>query len=135
MQTIKKNIKTFQKKLFTNIKNLDSIVKEESWVFNYDDLSDILYFSSKDKEVSPDSVLVPLGSSQDSVSLRVSIKGEIECIVVEDFKNVFLSFNPEFKPLLEVIESRKTNKQESQIKLFYKSLFFGTCLIPVEQFS
>ena len=115
----------FKKNLIKSITNIDEKVALEKWKFSYDKISDILYFSPENKKISKDSVLMPL--KDDFISLRVSTKGDIECIVVEDFKGLFLDDCPEFEPILKIVNKRT---KPLELKLFYKALFSGACIMP-----
>lgn len=79
-------------------------MKNNEWAFKYDDVSDILYFSPKNKKVSVGSILVPAGES--CISARVGVSGNIESIVIEDFGAVFVPENKDLKALYEKLTRR-----------------------------
>lgn len=99
MSTNNQNLDNFFTNFGKSFADMDASVKNNEWSFKYDDLSDILYFSPRDKHVSVDSILVPAGET--GIAARISSNGSIESIVIEDFGSVFVPENNDLKALYE----------------------------------
>jgi uncharacterized protein YuzE len=133
MQTSKKDIIKFQKNLNKSLSGLDEVINKEGWVFNYDEESDILYFSKKNEVASANSILIPINDS--CIVIRVSRVGTIEAFTIENFGSVFVYENPEFKSLYQALTEAKSNTVNiSRYKLQYKS-FLSYSIPLINSFS
>ncbi len=103
MQTNQKYLNNFIDNLEGLFKEVERGIEKKEWSFKYDDISDILYFYPKNKKVSQDSILIPAGDS--GISARIGIGG-IEAFVIEEFGDVFIQENQEFKPLYTSLTQR-----------------------------
>lgn len=103
MSTNKQYLENFSKNFDIIFKEIEKGIEEKKWHFKYDDISDILYFIPVDKQVSKDSVMIPAEDS--GISARIGPSG-IEAFIVEEFGDVFVQENPEFKLLYNKL-SRK----------------------------
>lgn len=119
----------FQSNLSGNLAQLSDLIIRDKWVFKYDDVSDILYFSGRDKSSSSDSILVPIEGN--CISVRLSRDGIIEGIFVEDFLALFVPMHKEFKTLARAIKKLKkaTSVEPSKFETLYKALVFDTLKI------
>src|SRR3989338_7773641 len=99
MSTTNENLNNFVVNQEQSFKDLEENVKRNEWSFKYDNISDILYFSSR-TPASKESVLVPAGEDN-CLAIRIGKKGNIESIVVENFGSIFVPENLEFQKLYD----------------------------------
>lgn len=99
------NLNNFLKNFEANFMEMKDSVSKNEWGFDFDDISDILYFSPKNRSVSNDSILVPAGETY--ISARVAKSGKIEAIVIENFGSMFISDNQEFQSLYNQLTGKR----------------------------
>lgn len=112
------NNKTMNKQFCDNIKNnidnLYNIYKEDNWMWDYDEVSDILYFCNKEKGYSEKSISMPI--NDDYLTVQINQSGNIEGITIEDFVKLFVPENMEYYEFAQnLTKKQKIKKKDEEI--------------------
>ena len=113
----------FQKKLKENVENIYNIAKDNNWIFKYDEDSDILYMTNFEKGFNKESINYPLDCGY--FSIQINKKADIEGIIIEDFINLFVPENKEYKEFAQnILKKKKAVIKDDANKSDFKSIVF-----------